>query len=342
VADRRLAGRSVGSPVPLEKSRTTPRTENVCHKPGGDPMRHLWIAGLLLACAAAIALAVLPVELSLVPGFLLLVLGLALFGVGVFLRQRQEGADIAAAMKRFAQANGGAFQETMPAEQLPASIPLFRRGDSQRCANAIALPCAGRNCLLFRLECYYRRAGGRGVGTWYDYYVAYLPQALPALADFQVQHRFSHRGPLVWVAVVSSVGAASSLVSFAVTGSSTSLVQGLLYSAGFLVLGALAVLLVRWTSRPAAAPAFLDPQTLKQFSRQGLCAECVGGNLAVWNERTLERVWRTGWHRSFRPVDQWIPEELQGLLEGVRQVLSRADPAAGQNPDGAKPGPANG
>jgi hypothetical protein len=304
-------------------------------------MRHLWIAGLLLACGAAIALAVLPVELSLVPGFLLLVLGLVLFAAGVFFRQRQEEADIGTAMKRFAEANRGDFQEAMPAEQLPASIALFRRGDRQRCTNAIALPCAGRHCLLFRLECYYT-SRGRRTGAWYDYYVAYVPQALPAVADFQVQHRFSHRGPLVWVVVLSLLGAVGSLVSFAMTGSSTSLVQGLLYSAGFLILGTLAVLLVRWCSHPAAAPAFLDEQILKLFSKQGLCAECGGGNLAVWNERTLERVWRTGWQRSFRPVDEWIPEELQGLLEGVRQVVSRAELAASQNPDGAKPGPTPG
>jgi hypothetical protein len=301
-------------------------------------MRYVWLIGLLIACGAAIAMIVLPPEDFIVPCFVALILGLALFGAGVFLRIQKHEVSIGTAMKRFAESNGGAFQEALPVDELPASISLFHGGERQRCTHVIALECAGRSCLLFRFECYYRGTGRTRVGAWSDYYVAYAPRALPGVADYQVQSRFSPTGPLILVVVVSLLATACSLPNYVATGSAASLLLSLLLPASFLVFGSFVVLVFWLNSRPAPAPDFLHKPILARFSRQGLCAQCADGNLAVWTERTMERLWRTGWNRSFRPVKEWVAEELQGLLEAAGLILSRAGPPEGEKSDGAKPG----
>jgi len=157
------------------------------------------VIGLVLALGSAIALALLPPEVFLLPGFAALIFGVALFGAGVFLRFRQEKSDIGTAMRRFAETNGGSFQDVLPVDQLPGGISLFRRGERQRCSNAITLEWTGRKCVLFRFEYYVYHSGPDGGGTWHDYYVAWVPHALPGFADFQVRGRLSLRGPLMLV-----------------------------------------------------------------------------------------------------------------------------------------------
>lgn len=258
--------------------------------------RSLWLVGIVLAVLSALAMVVLPVETAVFPALVGLLVGLGLFFADSFMRVRRHRPRVRETMKEFAESNNYTFQESVPAEELPASIPLFQRSHRRRCSNMIRLEVNGHAGFLFTFEYYQRRRRNRGV--WVNMQVVLLPGAAAGLPDFELRPE----GMLEKVACL--LGGQD--IEFPQTPAGEEFSR--LYR-------------LQGKEVDSIRRLFVEQRRIYFADHPGLHVVCNRDDFAMWFEhRTLDRL-KVEWGRSFIPARKWIQEELVELLDAARQLV---------------------
>jgi hypothetical protein len=283
-------------------------------------MRAVRLVDLPVVTALALALLLSLNRIPSVPELDGVVACLAICVMGVFARVLDKKDDVRSAMLRFASARQGRFTEEISTDQLPA---LFRKwGDEQRCRNVVTLSCEGRDVLLFVVEYYRRPPEGSIPRIWERRYAVWVPQALPGISDFCIKPPITAHHLVSHGAVICVVLAIGTLFSAVAIGSWKQLLVGL----AFVVLLILVLCIVglflfaKSADVRSLEPPFVDRQFRDSLAKMSICVSCSQGEMLIWHDPGRE-TFRTQWDRSFRTLDAWFPEILEGLLAIAQHVL---------------------